>query len=120
MEEPVEVGAPNAAEFQGSRIVVHLPRYEWHPEVHVQGLDEEAHQRIVAIEELLHCFGVKTKVREQELHRRLVGSQAAHTDLVKDVHELRQFTIVKLASCTSHLDSLEGECRIAALRWCKP
>ena len=37
-----------------------------------------------------------------------MGSQAAHADLVKDVHELRQFTIVKLASCASRLDSLEG------------
>ena len=27
---------------------------------------------------------------------------------MKDVHELRQFTIVKLASCASRLDSLEG------------
>ena len=34
---------------------------------------------------------------------------------MKDVPELRQFTIVKLASCTSRLDSLEGamqSCRI--------
>ena len=108
MEEPGEVGAPSAAEFQGPRIFVHAPRYEWHPEVHVQGLDEEARQRIMAMEELLHRFGVRTEAREQELHRRLVGSQAAHADLVKDVHELRQFTIVKLASCASRLDSLEG------------
>ena len=62
----------------------------------------------MAIEELLHCFGVRTEAREQELHRRLMGSQVAHADLVKDVHELRQFTIVKLASCASRLDSLEG------------
>ena len=62
----------------------------------------------MAIEELLHHFGVRTEAREQELHQWLVDSQAAHADLVKDVHELRQFTIVKLASCTSRLDSLEG------------
>ena len=37
----------------------------------------------------------------------MVDSQAAHADLVKDVHELRQFTIVKLTSCASHFDSLE-------------
>ena len=42
MEETDEVGAPSAAEFQGPRIFVHAPHYEWHPEVHVQGLDEEA------------------------------------------------------------------------------
>ena len=60
------------------------------------------------MEELLHCFGVRTKAREQELHRRLVESQVAHADLVKDVHELRQITIVKLGSCTSRLDLLEG------------
>ena len=62
----------------------------------------------MAMEELLHHFGVRTEAREQELHRWLVGSQAVHADLVKDVHELRQFTIVKLASCASRLDSLEG------------
>ena len=38
----------------------------------------------------------------------MVESQAAHADLVKDVHELCQLTIVKLVSCTSHLDLLEG------------
>ena len=108
MEELAEVGAPGAAEFQGPRIFVHAPRYEGHPEVHVQGLDEEARQRIVAMEELLHCFGVRTKAQEWELHRRLAESQATHADLVKDVHELRQFTIVKLATCASRLDSLEG------------
>ena len=32
VEEPTEVVAPNAVEFQGPRIFVH----EWHPEVHVQ------------------------------------------------------------------------------------
>ena len=31
-----------------------------------------------------------------------------HADPVKDAHELCQFTIVKLALCTSCLDSLEG------------
>ena len=28
---------------------------------------------------------------------------------MKDVHKLRQFTIVKVASCTYHLDSLDRE-----------
>ena len=74
VEESVEVGAPGAAEFQGPQIFVHAPRYEWHLEVHVQGLDEEAHQWIMAMEGLLHRFGVRAKAREQELHRRLVDS----------------------------------------------
>ena len=38
----------------------------------------------------------------------MVKSQAAHADLVKDMHELHQFTIMKLATCTSRLDLLEG------------
>ena len=42
VEEPTEVVAFGAAEFQGPRIFVHAPRYERHPKVHVQGLDEEA------------------------------------------------------------------------------
>ena len=114
VEEPAEVVAPGAAEFQGPRIFVHKPRYDWHLEVHVQGLDEEVRQWVVAMEGLLHRFGVRTEAREQEQHRWLVESWAAHADLVKDVHELRQFTIVKLASCTSRLDSLEG----AMQSWC--
>ena len=35
VEEPADVGATGAAEFQGPRIFVHLHWYEWHPEVHV-------------------------------------------------------------------------------------
>ena len=63
VEEPAEVDAPSVAEFQGPRIFVHAPRYEWHPEVHVQGLDEEARERIMAIEELLRHFGVRTEAQ---------------------------------------------------------
>ena len=68
VEELVEAVAPGAAEFQGPRIFVHPTRYKWHPEVHVQGLDEEACHWIVAIEGLLHRFGVRTEAREQKLH----------------------------------------------------
>ena len=53
---------------------MNVPQYEWRPEVHVQGLDEVARQWIVAMEELLHWFGVRTKARELELHQRLVES----------------------------------------------
>ena len=36
-------------------------------------------------------------------------SQVAYVDLMKDVHEVHQFTIVKVASCTSRLDLLDCE-----------
>ena len=42
VEESTEAVAPSTAEFQGPRISVHAPKYEWYLEVHVQGLDEEA------------------------------------------------------------------------------
>ena len=74
MEESAEVGAPSVAEFQGPRTSVHASRYEWHPEVHVQGLDEEARQRIVVMEELLHHLSVRIEAQEQELHGWLVES----------------------------------------------
>ena len=32
-----------------------------------------------------------------------------HADVVKHVHQLRQFTIVKLASCMTHLNLLDCE-----------
>ena len=49
VEELAEVVTPGVAEFLSPRIFVHEPQYEWHPEVHVQGLDEEARQWIVAM-----------------------------------------------------------------------
>ena len=94
---------------------MHAHHCEWHPEVHVQGLNEEARQRIMAIEELLHHFGVRTEAREQEIHQWLVDSQVAHADLVKDAHELRQFTTVNRTRqiiCNSyglHLQCLADE-----------
>ena len=63
----------------------------------------------MAMEGCLHQFGVKTEAREQELHQQLVESQAPHADPMKDVHELQQFTIVKLALCTPRLDSLDRD-----------
>ena len=59
------------------------------------------------IEGLLHRFCVKTKAREQELHQRFVELWTAHAHLVKDVHELCQFSIMVLALCTSRVDLLE-------------
>ena len=72
-------------------------------------MDEEACHQIEVMEGLLHCFGVRIKAHKQKLHQWLAESQATHADLVKDVHELQQFTIVKLASCMTHLDSLDHE-----------
>ena len=65
---------PGALEFQGPRIFVQVPHYEWRLEVHVQGLDEEAQQWIMAIEGLLHHFSVRTEAPELGLHQRLVES----------------------------------------------
>ena len=64
VEEPTEVVLPSAAKFQGPRIFVHAPRYEWHLEGHVQGLDEEARQWIMAMQGFLHQFGVRTEAHE--------------------------------------------------------
>ena len=63
----------------------------------------------MAIEGLLHHFGVKTKAHKEKLHQRLAESQVAYADLVKDVHELCQFSIMKIAACTSHLNSRDHE-----------
>ena len=78
-------------------------------EVHIQGLDEEAHQRIMVMDGFLHRFGGRTEVHKQKLHQWLAESQAVHADFVKDMHELWQFIIVKLASCMTRLDSLDHE-----------
>ena len=49
------------------RTFVHVPQYEWCLEAHVRGQDEEARQRIVSMEELLHWLSCKIEVREEEL-----------------------------------------------------
>ena len=66
VEEPVEAIDISNTMFDGPRIFVFAPQYEWHPEVHVKGQNKEAQQRIVAMKDLLHRFGYKTKVREYE------------------------------------------------------
>ena len=42
VEEPAKTVISGVVEFQGPRIFVNVARFEWTPEVHVQGLDEEA------------------------------------------------------------------------------
>ena len=64
IEEPADTIALSAVEFQCPRIFVHALQYKWRLEVHVQGLDEEARQWIVVMEDLLHRFCVRTKARE--------------------------------------------------------
>ena len=76
VQEPSEVVVMREAAFEGPRIFVHAPRYEWRPEVRVYGQDEEAKRRIVSIEELLHRFGCRMEAREEELRQRLDEVQA--------------------------------------------
>ena len=97
------------ATFEGPRIFVHAPRYEWCPEVRVQGQDEEARWRIVLIEELLHRFGYRTEVREEELCQRLDEVQPSYASLVKEVHDSQQYTITEIASRISRINPLKGE-----------
>lgn len=91
------------------RIFVHAPQYEWCLEVHVQGHDKGAHQRIVVIEELLHRFGCKTEASELELHQKLDQVQTRYSGLAKELHDLKQRTMWQLASCCAHLESLESQ-----------
>ena len=84
VEEPLEAVVMSEVAFEGLRIFVHAPQYEWHPEVHIQGQDEEARQRIVLIEELLHRFGCRAKVREEELRLRLDEEQASYATFTKE------------------------------------
>ena len=74
VEKPSEAIMPSVIELQGPQIFVNTPWYEWHLEVHVQGLDEDSRKQTMAIEGLFHHFGVMTKAHEQELQQHLVGS----------------------------------------------
>ena len=96
VQEPSEVVVTREAAFEGPRIFVHVPQYEWHLEVRVQGQDEEARLRIVSIEELLHCFGRRTEVREEESSQRLDEVQVSHASLAKEVHDLQQYMTTEI------------------------
>ena len=78
VEEPEDAIMAAGAAFNEPRIFVSAPHYEWHQVVHVQGQDEEARQRIVGLEQLVHRFGCRTEAREEELRQRLdqVGGAA--------------------------------------------
>ena len=90
--------------------------YKWHPEVHVKGLDEKACQWIVAIEGLLDRFGVKTEAYNHELHQRLGESQTVQANLMKYLHELQQFAILKLRHARPALIRWIMRCKITVLR----
>ena len=64
VEEPSEAVMPSEEEFPGPQIFGNVPRNEWHPEVHVRALDEEARQCIVVMGRLLHRFVVRTEAHE--------------------------------------------------------
>ena len=89
VQEPSEAVVTREVAFEGPRVFVLAPRYEWHSEVRVQGQDEEARRRIVSIEELLHHFGCRTEAREEELCQWLDEVQASYASLVKEVHNLQ-------------------------------
>ena len=94
------------AVFEGPRIFVHAPHYEWLPEVHVLEQGSEAHQHIMAIEEWLHCFGYWTEARELELYQWLDEAQIGNASFATEIHKLPQYIIVKLAGCISCLKLL--------------
>ena len=56
VQEPSEAVVTREAAFEGPRIFVHAPRYEWRLEVRDHGQDEE----------LLHRVGCRTEAREEE------------------------------------------------------
>ena len=109
VQEPSEAVVMWEAAFEGPRIFVHASRYEWRPEVRVQGQDEEGRRRILSMEALLHRFGCMTEAREEELCQRLDEVQASYASLAKEVHDLQQYTIIEITSCISRIDPLKGE-----------
>lgn len=53
--------------FKDQRIFVHAPPYHWH----VAGVDMEARQRLVALDQLLFEFGQRIEAREAEIYNKL-------------------------------------------------
>ena len=54
----------------GSRIFIQAPQYHWHT-VTSTGIDAEAQERLVALEQKVFAFGWQTEEREAELLARI-------------------------------------------------
>ncbi len=86
VEEPGEqTGALQAADLSfpidtvaqsGARIFVHAPQYHWHTSG-TGGIDQEARERLVALEALVDCFGWQIEDREEMLASRVDAESVA-------------------------------------------
>ena len=65
--------------------------------------------RTVSLEELLHRFGYRMEARKMELRQWLEEVQTSYAVIPKDVHDLKQYTIAKIASWISQIDTLEDQ-----------
>ena len=50
----------DTAAQSGARIFIHAPQYHWHTSG-TDGIDQEARERLVALEALVDCFGQQTE-----------------------------------------------------------
>ena len=66
----------DAVAQSGARIFVHAPQYHWHTSG-TGGIDQEARERLVALEALVHRFGQQTEEREETLASRVDVVSAA-------------------------------------------
>ena len=62
----------------GARIFVHAPQYHWHTSG-TGGIDQEARERLVALEALVGRFGQQTEDREEVLASHMDVEGAART-----------------------------------------
>ena len=60
----------DTAAQSGARIFIHAPQYHWHTSG-IDGIDQEARERLVALEALVDRFGRQTEQREEQLAHRM-------------------------------------------------
>ena len=70
----------------GARIFVHAPQYHWHTSG-TSGIDQEARERLVALEALVDRFGWQTEDREEVLASRVDAEGAARAQGMAEFQE---------------------------------
>ena len=69
--QPTDPSFPiDTAAQSGARIFIHAPQYHWHTSG-TDGIDQEARERLVALEALVDRFGRQTEQREEQLANRM-------------------------------------------------
>ena len=78
----------DTATHSGARIFIHAPQYHWHTSG-IDGIDQEARERLVALEALVNHFGRQTEQWEEQLANRMDTEGAIRAQGQAEFEEFR-------------------------------